>query len=42
MMEKLGDFIGRKNDGEPGTISMWRGIQRLIEGANLYQPSVKK
>lgn len=31
MMAKLGGFIGRKNDGEPGTISLWRGIQRLDE-----------
>lgn len=29
MMAKLGGFIGRKDDGEPGTISLWRGIQRL-------------
>jgi len=29
MMAKLGGFIGRKNDDEPGTISLWRDIQRL-------------
>jgi hypothetical protein len=28
-MAKLGGVIGRKDDGEPGTISLWRGIQRL-------------
>ena len=29
IMAKLGGFIGRKNDGHPGTTSLWRGIQRL-------------
>lgn len=26
---KLGGFMGRKNDGEPGSIVIWRGWQRL-------------
>ena len=26
---KLGGFLGRKSDGQPGTIVIWRGIQRL-------------
>ena len=29
MMAKLGGFMGRKGDGQPGTTSLWRGIQRL-------------
>jgi Druantia protein DruA/Transposase Tn5 dimerisation domain/Transposase DNA-binding len=29
IMAKLGGFIGRKGDGQPGTTSLWRGIQRL-------------
>lgn len=29
LLAKLGGFIGRKGDGEPGTTSLWRGIQRL-------------
>lgn len=29
IMAKLGGFMGRKGDGEPGTTSLWRGIQRL-------------
>lgn len=29
IMAKLGGFIGRKGDGEPGITSLWRGIQRL-------------
>ena len=26
---KLGGFIGRKSDGEPGTETLWRGLLRL-------------
>jgi len=29
MIASLGGFIGRKGDGEPGTTTMWRGLQRL-------------
>ena len=29
IMAKLGGFIGRKGDGQPGTTALWRGIQRL-------------
>ena len=25
----LGGFLGRKGDGEPGTQTLWRGLQRL-------------
>jgi hypothetical protein len=25
----LGGFLGRKGDGEPGTQSLWLGLQRL-------------
>lgn len=35
---RLGGFIGRKSDGEPGWITIWRGWQRLIpmvQGYNL-------
>jgi len=38
---KLGGFIGRTGDGEPGWQNIWRGWQRLmwmIEGAELMQP----
>jgi hypothetical protein len=37
---KLGGFLGRKSDGEPGWITIWRGWQRLyllIHGAELAQ-----
>ena len=29
MIAKLGGFIGRKSDGEPGTETFWRGLLRL-------------
>ena len=29
MTASLGGFLGRKGDGEPGTTTLWRGLQRL-------------
>jgi hypothetical protein len=29
MVAMLGGFLGRKGDGEPGTETLWRGLQRL-------------
>ena len=29
MVARLGGFLGRKGDGEPGTQTMWLGLQRL-------------
>lgn len=29
MIARLGGFLGRKCDGEPGTTTLWRGLQRL-------------
>lgn len=28
---KLGGFLGRKKDGEPGIKSLWRGLRRLFD-----------
>jgi hypothetical protein len=28
---KLGGFLGRKGDGEPGITAIWRGLQRLYD-----------
>ena len=39
-MAKLGGFLGRKSDGEPGWITMWRGFEKLhlcLRGAESYQ-----
>ncbi|MFO0904963.1 MAG: IS4 family transposase [Pirellulales bacterium] len=35
---KLGGFLGRKGDGEPGWITLWRGWEKLnnyVHGASL-------
>jgi len=29
MVASLGGFLGRKGDGEPGTQTIWLGLQRL-------------
>lgn len=34
---QLGGFLGRKCDGEPGTKSLWLGLQRLDDIAGVYQ-----
>jgi hypothetical protein len=34
MIAALGGFLGRKSDGNPGTTTVWRGLQRL-EGITL-------
>ncbi|MBF0208446.1 MAG: IS4 family transposase [Oligoflexia bacterium] len=38
LIARLGGFLDRKSDGEPGAITMWRGLRRLcdlIEGWNI-------
>jgi len=47
---KLGGFLGRKSDGAPGWITIWRGWEKLstlVRGAELaiqlkLQPTLKK
>jgi hypothetical protein len=34
---KLGGFLGRKHDGEPGVLTLWRGYQRLQDLVQGYQ-----
>jgi len=34
---QLGGFLARKNDGEPGTITLWRGLQQLDAMTNMWQ-----
>jgi len=34
---QLGGFIGRKSDGEPGPIVLWRGLQRLNDLARTWE-----
>jgi hypothetical protein len=43
-LAKLGGFLGRKSDGEPGWITIWRGWQKLyllIRGAELAKDVIK-
>ena len=37
MVASLGGFLGRKRDGNPGTESMWRGLQRLDDITATWQ-----
>jgi hypothetical protein len=32
-----GGFKGRKGDGNPGMISFWRGWNRVLIGAEMYE-----
>jgi hypothetical protein len=34
---RLGGHLGRKGDGEPGVLTMWRGLQRLPDIAEMWQ-----
>lgn len=34
---RLGGFLGRKHDGEPGMITLWRGLHRLHDIATTWQ-----
>lgn len=36
MTASLGGFLGRKADGEPGTTTLWRGLQRLDDITATY------
>ena len=44
MVASLGGFLGRKADGEPGTKSLWLGLQRLDDitaTAKIYNPKLR-
>jgi hypothetical protein len=34
---QLGGFLGRKSDGEPGTITLWRGLQQLEAMTRMWE-----
>ncbi len=40
MVASLDGFLGRKCDGEPGTQTLWLGIQRLDDMAEMWKISV--
>jgi Transposase Tn5 dimerisation domain len=35
MVGRLGGHLGRKSDGEPGILTMWRGLRRLPDIAEM-------
>lgn len=37
VVASLGGFLGRKGDGEPGTTTLWRGMQRLETAVEFYR-----
>jgi hypothetical protein len=37
MVASLGGFLGRNSDGEPGTQTLWLGLQRLDDLTAMYQ-----
>jgi hypothetical protein len=37
MVAQLGGFLGRKSDGEPGTKSMWLGLERLDDITEMWR-----
>lgn len=36
MVASLGGFLGRQSDGEPGTKTLWLGLQRLDDLSSMY------
>ena len=36
MVAQLGGFLGRKSDGQPGTQSMWLGLERLDDITEMW------
>jgi hypothetical protein len=34
---RLGGFLGRPGDGEPGSKTLWRGFQHLIAMTEMYR-----
>ena len=36
MLGRLGGHLGRKRDGEPGAMTLWRGLQRLPDIAGMW------
>jgi hypothetical protein len=42
MATVLGGFLGRKSDGEPGTETIWRGLQRLDDITQMWMVMMEK
>jgi hypothetical protein len=37
MVAKLGGFLGRKGDGDPGATVLWRGLNRLADITEIFK-----
>jgi hypothetical protein len=35
-MAQLGGFVGRRSDGEPGAMVLWKGFQHLADLTTMY------
>ena len=42
MATSLGGFLGRASDGEPGTETIWRGLQRLDDLTQMWVVMAEK
>jgi len=42
MVASLGGFLGRKCDGEPGTQTLWLGLQRLDDLTEMWKITISK
>ena len=42
MVASLGGFLGRKSDGEPGTQTLWLGLQRLDDITEMWKITISK
>ncbi len=42
MTASLGGFLGRKCDGEPGTRTLWLGLQRLDDITEMWKITMSK
>lgn len=42
MVAKLGGFLGRKGDGEPGVKTIWRGLRRLADMTVMYRVMIPR
>jgi hypothetical protein len=41
LVAKLGGYLARKNDGPPGTITLWRGWKRLVDLAQGWELAIQ-
>jgi hypothetical protein len=42
LIAKMGGFLGRRGDGDPGIKTLWRGLRQLHEMANIWREAQKQ